>query len=183
MAKHHHKKPKKPSEKANRPSGALARSLAHLTVGQAQAREAREAQLAYTKLGEMEQQLQVEIAGEVNSTISTTQQNVLWPYPFVYAPGQRDSSLQNPQFTFGIEIVSGFGVIILPTVTGWTRSPEGFFIGASVGIQAWLPNARKKHRFSAVLHATFTGYGAPQMDETDGSPASLPTPPTGPQRG
>lgn len=179
MAKPHHKRPRRPSERAHRPSGALARSLSALTVGTVQAQQAREAELAYTKLGEMEQQLQVPINGDVKSSITIAQANVHWPYPFVYAPGQRDSGLKNPQFAFGVEIVSGFGVIILPTVTGWARSAEGFFTGATVGIQAWFPNARKRLKFSAVLHATFTGYGAPQMDEADGSQASLPPSPPG----
>lgn len=179
MARHRHKRPERPLHQAPRPSGALSRSLSALTVGAIQKQQARRDELAYTKLGEMEQQLQVPITGAVTSAVTSAQIPVDWPYPFVYAPGQRDSSLEKPHFNFGLEMVSGYGVIIFPTVVGWHLSGEGFYMGAYIGIQAWFPNARKKQKFSAVLHATFTGYGAPQVDEGDGSQSSLPPPTRG----
>lgn len=150
-----------------KPGGALARSLNALTVGVVKAREAREEQLAPLRLGNIIQALQVPLSGKVAEKPQRIEIPVSWPYPFVYAPAQTDSNLELPHFAPGIELLSPSPVIIIAQLHGWTRNDEEWTTGATVGVTAWIPGAKKKQEFTALLHLTFTGYGAPSEDEDD----------------
>lgn len=115
----------------------------------------------------MIQAVQVPLQGRVAEKPQRVEVPVTWPYPFVYAPAQTDSNLELPHFAPGVELLSPSPVIIIAQLHAWTRNEEEWTNGATIGVTAWIPGAKKKHTFSAMLHLTFTGYGAPTEDEDD----------------
>jgi hypothetical protein len=151
-----------------RPGRQLARSLTALTIGTVKAQEARERELGPLRLQELTQEVQVPLTGKATETPGSETVNVKWPYPFVYAPAQRDSPLENPHFSFGVESLSPSApAIVIPQVTRWLRSEEGFAVGAAVLLTAWLPGASAPTDYRSLVHLTFTGYGAPIAEEDD----------------
>lgn len=152
-----------------RPNPNLARSLAALTIGVQKQQEKREEQLAPTRLGNMVQAVQTPFKGEVGRTPTSTDVTVNWPYPFLYAPAQTDSNLQLPHFAPGIELLDlpPAPVIIIPQLHRWLRNDDEWTLGCVVGLTCWVPNAKKKVKFTGILHTTISGYGAPTEDEDE----------------
>lgn len=149
--------------------GALERSLSALLIDAPEAQAEREAQLEPLRGSDMSQVLQVSAAGLAARQPIWTEQELIFPYPFVQNidPTAADSGLENPHFATGVELLTGDNVMIDAQVRGWVYSPEGWVTGARVRISAWAPNARKKVRYSAVVHLTFSGYATPTDDESE----------------
>lgn len=148
-----------------RVQGSLQRSLAALTIGTVKAREERDAMLEPISGSNMIQYRQIPVAGKVSEKPVHAEVNVDWPYPIVAAPAQTDSDQERPHFALGVELLSTEPVMIFATVIGWIDADDGWTEGARLRITAWIPRARKKHDFSAILHLTFSGYGIPTEDD------------------
>jgi hypothetical protein len=161
-----------------RPQGALNRSLAALTIGVVKGMQAREQTLSRTTLSDMAQHAQIDIEGLVGQHPYSYMVPVSFPVPYVYAPVQHDSDLENPHFNFGIELgqapSSALSAaaptdhpIILCQLAGWITNGDGFTTGANIVVTSWIPGASKKRKFSATAHLSFWGYGAPTDDADD----------------
>lgn len=152
-----------------KPNPSLARSLAALTIGVQAQQEKREEKLAPTRLGNLVQAVQTPIKGEVGAKPVSTEVTVKWPYPFLYAPAQTNSNLRLPHFAPGIELLDlpPAPVIIIPQLHRWLRNDDEWTLGCVVGLTCWGPGAPKKFKFSAMLHTTISGYGAPTEDEDE----------------
>lgn len=153
-----------------RVAGSLERSLAALTIGTVKAREERGAMLAPVSGGNMLQFRQVPVAGKVGKTPVAAEVAVEWDYPIVQANAQTDSDSERPHFTTGIELLSSGPVMIVPQLIAWLDSDDGWTVGATLRVTAWVPSAKKKHDFNAILHLTFAGYAVPGEDDTTSEP-------------
>lgn len=151
-----------------RPGAALQRSLASLTIGVVRGMEERDDQLAPLRMGNIMQALQVDLKGRVSEKPITGELDIHWPAPFVPDSSRSGGGLETPHWAPGVELLSTSPVIIIAQLTGWHRDTEGSFEGAKIGITAWIPGSKKKQEFSAMLHCTFVGYGAPIEDDEDG---------------
>lgn len=162
MAKHR----RASQRRARRVAGSLERSLAALTIGTVKAREERAAMLDPISGGNMLQFRQVPIAGHVGKDASVAEVTVDWAYPFVAANAQTDSDSERPHFSYGIELLSTGPVMIVPQLVGWHDADDGTTDAATIRVTAWVPGAKKKHDFNAILHLTFSGYAVPGEDDT-----------------
>lgn len=145
-----------------RPDGSLQRSMVRLTVGVARSMRARERRDREMGLAEMEEQFQVEISGNATTGLVWASQELSFDCSFHYAPGQRDSELDRPQFWFGAVVSPA--VLVTAVVTAWTVDEDtGATIGATVaiGVMAAGPGAYAGH-----VHLTFQGYGALIEEDT-----------------
>jgi hypothetical protein len=88
---------------------------------------------------------------------------------FFDAPEQRDSSLRDPQFTFGAffepapDPPAG-AMMVSACVQEWNRDSRGAITGATIAVGVIGDGA-----YEGYLHATFQGYGAirentPELD-------------------
>lgn len=150
-----------------RVQGSLQRSLAALTIGTVKAREERSAMLDPISGGNMIQYRQVPVAGRVMKRPVSAEVNVDFDYPFAIATARTDSDQERPTYNVSVELLSTGPVIILPQLVRWIDADDGWTEGAVVRVTAWIPEANKKHDFSAILHLSFSGYGVPTEDETD----------------
>jgi hypothetical protein len=57
--------------------------------------------------------------------------------------------------------------MIVVQLLRWNDSDDGWTEGATLRVTAWVPEAKKKHDFNAILHLTFSGYGVPDEGDTD----------------
>lgn len=140
------------------PHGSLHRAIAELTIGTVRStreREARDREMGYA---EIEQQYQFAISGTAVPSLAWTVDpiEIDFDYPFYYAPGQRDSDLDRPQFYSGVEVTPPVAVSIV--VSSWTLDPDnGAVIGCTVNVgvvgDVTLP------AYAGVVHLTFQGYG------------------------
>lgn len=149
--------------------GALTRSLAELTLGQRKAAEDRQKLDDVLAGSDMTQNLQIPCGGSASRAPVWTKTLVLFPYPFLnnIDRTRTDSELVHPHFTYGVEIHSDANVIITTQIREWIEDPDtGWMVGAQVRVCAWCPQARKNHRWTGVIHLSFTGYGAPAEEET-----------------
>jgi hypothetical protein len=152
-------------QRMRRVQGSLRRSLATLTIGHQRAREQRSQMLQPFAGSNMIQCRQVPIAGKVKDRIITREFNVDWDHPIVSNTARTDADNERPHFTYGIELLSSTPVMIHVQLVGWIDSDEGWTEGAKIRVMAWVPNAKKKHQFDAVLHLAFAGYGVPLEDD------------------
>lgn len=116
--------------------------------------------------GNMIQYRQVPVAGSVGRDPIEAEVRVDWSYPFVAANAQTDSDMERPHFSYGVELLSAGPVMIVPQLTAWIDSDDGWTEAATFRVTAWVPGAKKKHDFSAILHLTFSGYAVPGEDDT-----------------
>lgn len=150
--------------------GSLARSLDALTIGNADATADREERDKVLRGYDMSQNLQVPVAGVAGRDPVWVKTEVFWPNPFLTRidRSRSDSDLEDPHFTYGIELQSDANVIVVAIVRDWIENPEtGWLIGARVRVCAWCPQARKKHPFNGKLHMSFSGYAAPAESEDE----------------
>jgi hypothetical protein len=147
--------------------GSLERSMAALTIGTVKAREARSAMLDPISASNMIQYRQVPISGHVGKTPIVSEIVVDWPYPFTVAPAQTDADAERPHFAVGVELLSTQTVMIVVQLLHWNDSADGWTESATLRVTAWVPEAKKKHDFNAILHLTFSGYGVPDEGDTD----------------
>lgn len=147
----------------------LERSLAAVTIGMVRQRTAHERNRRDNALQEIEQQFQTPFSGEAGTALSDDDQRFSFTFdsPFVYAPGNRDSDLDVPQFSFGAQVRGA--VQLTGHVTEWIRDPgRGVVTGASVRLVAHAPGVTTPVPFSGVAHFTFQGYAAVDENESEG---------------
>lgn len=119
--------------------------------------------------GDVAQQVQVEVNGRVGQEPVVQTVEVKFPMPLLnrVAPNQHNNT-PNPTFASGVEIVTGGLVILQAQLQSWTEDDSSFIVGARMKLIAFSPNAHRRRRYSAVVHLTFFGYGAPVEDDTEG---------------
>jgi hypothetical protein len=152
---HHHKGPHR-----------LRRSMGAMTVDLLEGQRAHDQELLPLSAGDMAQQVQFNVSGRAGKHPTYSEVDVTWPYPFLMrlAQDQVESYLQNPHFAFGVELLTDGFLLLDAQVRSWTADDSNMVTGARVRVSAWSPEARKKHKFAAVLHLTFFGYAAPRED-------------------
>lgn len=144
-----------PEEDQGHIEGAVGRLLDAITVGAPQKMRRKDALEAQHKLREIEQQFQFEISGVATKTLTFEEVTVPFDYNYYYAPGQRESNLDFPHFTFGSQTNPSVGVHA--TISQWMRDqPDGSINGAVVAVGAHGNN----QAFTGVVHLTFQGFGA-----------------------
>lgn len=140
-----------------RPIHAGLRAIADLTVGVAKSTEARRRREAELGLTESWQQFHVPLSGSAGTLPSFVYVDVEFDYGFHYAPGQRDSDLERPHFSFGSECDGE--VDLGANVSEWNvDSDTGAYLGATVRLSAI---AADETSFTGTAHLTFQGFSAP----------------------
>jgi hypothetical protein len=149
-----------------RPAGQLGRALVDLTIGMRNGERDRADALRSTRSGEYDQQVQERFSGEAQDAWGFADIPVTWEHPFVYSPLQRDPQFLTPHVTDHIEFTSTQAGLVLAKahVIGWRKSPQGWFIGATVRLATCAPGAVGMVAYAGILHLIFQGYAYP----TDG---------------
>lgn len=136
----------------------------------------KRAQLADDALGEIVNEIPVEVSGIATATPVWGEFDVEFDVYFVDAPEQRNSPLTTPHMSRGLQLritdddgeplAIGIGSEVF--VVDWIEDEErDVFTGATVRFGMWSPDADELH-VHGYLHLTFTGYGAP-VEDYDGS--------------
>lgn len=137
------------------PEGSVGRVLHELTIGTIQAVRAKDANDDQNKLREIDQQFQVAISGTAGAVPAFTPATVKFDCPLYYAPGQRNSTLEFPHFTYGSQTTPAVGVHA--TISEWMHDEKnGSIVGAVVQIGA----VGGGEPFTGFVHLTFQGFGA-----------------------
>lgn len=150
---------------------ALGRSLSALVIGTPEAKEERDRSLYHLRAQDMAQHIRVPINGKVGRLMLWAEVGLHFPVPFIMGLDRRgtEGSLDDPHVTYGIYMnTPGASVVIQPQVTAWTTDDRGFYSGAQLRVGAFSPGAPKGVSFQAGLHLTFSGYGAPSEDDSQG---------------
>lgn len=159
------------------PHGATQRTLSALTIGNVKSMQERSARTAEIALQETTQQYQFEIAGTASMGLAWSTVQVALDYEFYYAPGQRDSDLDRPQFYFGAEVAPPIDdppedhpepspVAVTATVTRWLINEDnGAIVGAHVAIGCFAD--RDGVPFTGLAHLSFQGFSALVDAEVD----------------
>jgi hypothetical protein len=148
----------------------LRRAMGAMTVDLLEQSRDHDDELRELTAGDMAQQVQLNVSGRAGKHLTYSEMNVTWPNPFLMrvAQDQIDTYLQNPHFAFGVELLTAEPTFIDAQVRSWNADTHDWVTGALVRITAWSPEARKKHKFGAIVHLTFFGYAAPaEADEAD----------------
>lgn len=138
------------------PMHALHRAMADITLGVVKSTRSREQRDREMGLSEVMQQFQVAIEGTATGVLTFAQVEVDFDYPMYYAPGQRDSDFDRPQFWVGAE--ANEPVAVTATVDDWVLDDDnGAVTGASVqiGVMAGVTTTYK-----GKVHMTFQGFAA-----------------------
>lgn len=143
---------------------ALDRMADEITLGVARSMQARRERDADMGFDEAEQEFQVEVSGTGDTTAGFASKEIEFDYQFIYAPAQRDSDLEVPQFSYGFECDAD--IMLSAHVREWLRdASNGAYVGATVrvGVLAGASGVA----YSGVLHLSFAGYGAPIESSPD----------------
>lgn len=141
-----------------RPIHSGLRAVADLTLGVAKSTEARRQRDRELGLAETEQQFQIPVSGTASTLPGFSFLAVFFDFPFHYAPGQRDSDLQEPHMTFGSKCNAD--VTLNAHVRDWyIDSDTGGYTGAVVVVSALAAVAGTD--FTGSVHVTFQGFSAP----------------------
>ena len=145
-----------------RPIHQAQRAIADLTVKSIKATKRLDDWYEQMGLAEVDQQFQVDISGVAYDTPAFVTTEIAFDFPFHYAPGQRDSDLERPHFTYGTE-VDGPAMLTV-SVTAWEiDAATGAYIGATVQISAL---SATELGFNGKVHLNFQGVSAADEVET-----------------
>ena len=140
----------------------MERALADITIGATQSREEREKKLSYTAGTEMEQQVRVPLTGKAENGWGYFDRGVGFKFPFIWLPVQRGAPFKTPQFSYGVEHVSGTTQLVLihASVLKWNINPSSRVEGAKIRFAASAPMLPEEHsvNFTAIAHLTFQGW-------------------------
>jgi hypothetical protein len=166
----------------------LASGLAQMTYGAADAKSKVDQEEYALASGEMIQRLHVPMTGIAGKKLIWSEIDVKWAYPILNqaAANQHESEQDQPHYMVGIEVQTAEHLMIDCQVSGWKVDEEtGFYIGATLRLTVWIPDATKLVPYAAVAHVAFVGWAATGEDDTDDSltPPAPPTPPTHPPDG
>ena len=147
----------------SRPAGALDRALAAITIGMAQGQQFRERVLADTRTGEYEQQIQLSVSGTAGNGWGFADAQVMFEYPFLFAPTQRMVPFDRPHFQASFELMNASDTLVhlAAHVIDWNVNDSGWIIGATVRVVGTAPavsDSANLEAFSALAHLTFQGY-------------------------
>lgn len=148
------------------PAHATHRAVVDLTLDATRSLQRRRALDEQMGFVEVEQQFQVAIDGAAAAGLTFADVTIDFDYYMVYAPGQRDSELDRPHMTFGVECAAA--VMISAAVKSWiTDEQTDVYRGAVVTVSALGSGAfGETTSFSGYLHLTFQGFGASDEDES-----------------
>lgn len=154
--------------KPRRPSHIAQRSISDLTLGASKARDRVIRRNKEMGLSEVMLQFQTPVSGTAAGSVGFATTTLTFDYNFYYAPGNRDSDLERPQFWFGVEIDGE--VFVSCAVTSWeTDVDTGATTGATVRLG--VMSGGDIADFTGVLHSTFQGFGAiNDSASADGTP-------------
>lgn len=142
------------------PGGSVGRLLADITVGTIQSTRRRDLEVRENALKEIELQYQFQINGVAAPELAFAPITVTFTHSFFYAPGERLSSLEYPQFSFGAHTTPAVGIHAV--VESWYHdTTNGAINGALVQVGA-IGNAA----FDGLVHLTFQGYAALSEDQS-----------------
>lgn len=132
-------------------------ALSGITIGVVNDMEDRRRMEELDGLNEIDEQVQLEFAGQAEEFASWTEVDVEFANHFVDATGQRDSSFDRPHFTYGADQETPTPVGVLATVMRWLVNERNETVGAriAIGILATDRSAKVRGR----VHLTFQGYG------------------------
>lgn len=143
--------------------GQLERSLAALTIGVVQGQQHRERVLRDTHTGEWDQQVQLEFSGSAGNQWGYADTEIMFEYPFLYAPAQRLVPFDRPHFNKGFEMLTpSTNLVHLDAqIISWNTNDTGWIVGCKVRLYAVAPaNDVSAESFNAIAHLTFQGYAA-----------------------
>lgn len=149
----------------------LSGGLDALTTGIIEGKESVEVEQFPLASTEMIQRIHVPVTGVAGRATVYSEIDVEWPYPIInlMAAGEHESDQQTPHFATGVELQTDEHVFLDAHIRAWAQDDRDFYIGATVRLIAWAPEALKAVRFSAVLHLSFMGYAAASEDDTETS--------------
>lgn len=138
-----------------RPIHSAQRAIQDLTLGIARSDKRAVRRAQELGLREVILNFQSTISGTARSTPGFAQVTVNFPYTFYFAPGNRDSDLERPQFWPGFECDGD--VMLSAHVKEWdTNVGNGGTIGAVVRVGFM---AAAEVTFNGMVHMSFQGYG------------------------
>lgn len=147
----------------------LVKALQELAFGGQQDYISRSINSDYDKPAERTQQIQMIVSGTAGGV-------AVWqdPVPVTFdvyfhcAPGNRDSTLILPHFTYGVVLDTPFPVMVAAHVASWKRDGNFTVSGCNIRWGAWDPsNPAVLTPFKAHLHLSFQGFGAaPDVDSS-----------------
>ena len=144
------------------PQGSVERVLAHIGVRTHQRIRAKDRRNERNAGRELELQYQYEISG--TATVAPVWMElpaINFDYSLHYAPGQRESTLEEPHFTYGSKTNPPVG--IHATVKEWLQDENtGAVVGAIVAVAALAGGSTP---FKGKVHLTFQGFGT--LNEED----------------
>lgn len=145
------------------------RAVKGATIGVMEGHRARRKQHAELAASDLLQVAQVRIEGSCGATPVTVDFKVVWELPFLMrvAPTRTNFRQDRPHFNVGVEMLSNAPVMIDGQVRDWVIGDDEFVTAAKCRVLAFVPGATRKHRFSALVHMTFFGYGAPVEDDPE----------------
>lgn len=147
-------------------TGALSRSIAALAFDHAERMLEEQEERDREGLAEYLQQFQVPVEGTLGGTAGWTDLSLEFDVPMLRSPPGRRVPYDKPTYAFGAWIKSGIDGIIVANIRKWIQSEEAVE-GALMRVGAYAPGATNETAFSAEIHMTFQGYGAPFDDISD----------------
>lgn len=139
------------------------RTVEEITIGVARSMQRRRERDAEMGFSEFEQEFQIEIGGTATTSPGFSEYTIEFDYHFAYAPGQRDSDLDAPEFWYGFE--SDADIMLSAHVRSWTKDPDnGLYIGAVVRVGVMSGGSVP---YQGAVHLVFAGYAAPMESEAD----------------
>jgi|GraSoiStandDraft_43_1057313.scaffolds.fasta_scaffold707472_1 hypothetical protein len=142
-------------------AGQLERSLASLTIGLVQGQQFRQRVLSDTYQGEWDQQVQLEFSGGAGNQWGFVDTDIMFEYPFLYAPTQRLVPFDRPHFNKGFELLTPSTTLVHldAQVISWNINESNWTVGAKIRLYAVAPAADvTPELFRAIAHLTFQGY-------------------------
>lgn len=120
-------------------------------------------------LDEYTEEWHVAVTGHVNdwTELVSADAPIGFSMDFFTAPEQRRSDLLTPTFHAGsFQPVESEFVVVTAAVREWTQRDDQAFTGCIVTIGVHSPNSVGPTDFDALVHLSFSGWGAPFDDET-----------------
>lgn len=149
------------------PKGTIVRTLQSISIGATQAMKQRDARNRELGLNEEDIQYHVLIEGTASLVPAFSTKELDFEWEFHSAPGQRDSDLWMPHFTFGSYIHTGGPLIVTACVVTWEENPDnGGITGADVGIGV-MGDSATPVPFGGYVHLNFQGFAISRDDMED----------------
>lgn len=127
-------------------------------------------------MGEYTEEWHVMATGTLNTTTDFPQGllTIEFSTDFFLAQEQRRSDLTMPTFHFGSYQGNPAKPVVMmhAAVRSWTKRLDAAFIGAVISVGAYNPGATPGSQFEALMHFSFSGWGAPfdpESGEAEGS--------------